>query len=169
MRTNLSGHSKRQNQSGQGSGSSMQPMEALVSPACTFRIRANNSFTVTSVLDCGVLLIINHAKQRQAFTYVRRRFFSRAEIACGLAILARRRGRSPSCAPRTMPCFLASNRKLFLLHSFNLSPFQGIRAKKEWKCPETTVAEQVATTSCLLYHQSAIAKSDRVAIMSHLE
>src|SRR5271166_1025062 len=43
---NLSGHSKRQNQSGQGSGSRLQPIEALVSPACTFEIRSNSSSTV---------------------------------------------------------------------------------------------------------------------------
>src|SRR5271166_7000089 len=43
---NLSGHSKRQNQLGQGSGSRLQPIEALVSPACTCEIRSNSSSTV---------------------------------------------------------------------------------------------------------------------------
>ena len=43
---NLSGHSKRQNQLGQGSGSRLQPIEALVSPACTFEMRWNSASTV---------------------------------------------------------------------------------------------------------------------------
>jgi hypothetical protein len=45
-----------------------------------------------------------------------------------------------------MPCFLAIIGNSSFFNPSIFRSFQGIRAKKEWKCPETRVAEQVATT-----------------------